>query len=218
MEFGGKGSTGRAPAGQPEITINKIADKVELMCGLERKSRTDPKGLRAQSRWTVRTRRTPRPRGLRYIFRRQQLSFAHPLGRLRKPDGRGCRRRRPWRWRTTVQGGANITITQVPFDRLFWDPHSRRLDFSDARVTRRIVLWMDKEQAYETWRSRPAGRPDLRHVPRHADRQLLHRPAARDRVWCDSKRERVRIVQMHWQEKNEWWVATLTASVSWPSR
>ena len=31
--------------GQPEITINKIADKVELMCGLERKSRTDPKAF-----------------------------------------------------------------------------------------------------------------------------------------------------------------------------
>ena len=38
---------------------------------------------------------------------------------------------------------------------------------------------------------------------RDADRQLL-RPAARDRASrCDSKRERVRIVQMHWQEKNE---------------
>jgi hypothetical protein len=31
--------------GQPAITINKIADKVDLLCGLERKARTDPKAF-----------------------------------------------------------------------------------------------------------------------------------------------------------------------------
>ena len=35
----------------------------------------------------------------------------------------------------------------MPFDRLFWDPHSRRLDFSDARY-KGIVIWMDRDQAY----------------------------------------------------------------------
>ena len=31
--------------GQPPITINKIADKVQLLCGMERKARTDPKAF-----------------------------------------------------------------------------------------------------------------------------------------------------------------------------
>src|SRR4051812_10710783 len=31
--------------GQPPITINRIHDKVQLLCGLERKARTDPKAF-----------------------------------------------------------------------------------------------------------------------------------------------------------------------------
>ena len=31
--------------GQPIITINKIKDKLELLCGMERKARTDPKAF-----------------------------------------------------------------------------------------------------------------------------------------------------------------------------
>ena len=31
--------------GQPDVTINYCSRKVELMCGLERKSRTDPKAF-----------------------------------------------------------------------------------------------------------------------------------------------------------------------------
>jgi len=31
--------------GQPDITINKIREKVSLLCGLERKARTDPKAF-----------------------------------------------------------------------------------------------------------------------------------------------------------------------------
>ena len=66
------------------------------------------------------------------------------------------------------KGGANITITQVPYDRLFWDPHSRRLDFSDARY-KGIVIWMAREQAYEMWPD--AEDLDKRHV-RDADQRI----------------------------------------------
>ena len=49
------------------------------------------------------------------------------------------------------QGGALTSPSpRVPFDRLFWDPHSRKLDFNDARY-KGIVIWMDRDQAYETW-------------------------------------------------------------------
>ena len=43
MEFSAKGGAQGARRLASEITINKIADKVELMCGLERKSRTIPR-------------------------------------------------------------------------------------------------------------------------------------------------------------------------------
>ena len=43
------------------------------------------------------------------------------------------------------QGGANITITHVPWDRVWYDPHSRTLDFSDARY-KGLVIWTDRDQ------------------------------------------------------------------------
>ena len=186
--------------GQPEITINKIADKVELMCGLERKSRTDPKAFARNP--TDEDKANAATQGLRYIsddnnfplirsdvYESLMVEGAGGADLALEDDGRG---------------GANITITQVPFDRLFWDPHSRRLDFSDARY-KGIVLWMDRDQAYETW-------PDAEDLisDTFATQTGSYADRPHDIVWCDSKRERVRIVQMYWQEKNEWWVSTLT--------
>ena len=186
--------------GQPEITINKIADKVELMCGLERKSRTDPKAFARNP--VDEDKANAATQGLRYIsddnnfplirsdvYESLMVEGVGGADLALEDDGRG---------------GANIVITQVPFDRLFWDPHSRRLDFSDARY-KGIVLWMDKEQAYETW-------PDAEDLisDTFATQSGSYSDRPHDIVWCDSKRERVRIVQMHWQERNEWWVSTLT--------
>ena len=186
--------------GQPEITINKIADKVELMCGLERKSRTDPKAFARNP--VDEDKANAATQGLRYIsddnnfplirsdvYESLMVEGAGGADLALEDDG---------------QGGANITITQVPFDRLFWDPHSRRLDFSDARY-KGIVIWMDRDQAYETW---PNAEDLISDTFATQTGSYADRP--HDIVWCDSKRERVRIVQMHWQEKNEWWVATLT--------
>ena len=185
---------------QPEITINKIADKVELMCGLERKSRTDPKAFARNP--TDEDKANAATQGLRYIsddnnfplirsdvYESLMVEGAGGADLALEDDGRG---------------GADITITQVPFDRLFWDPHSRRLDFSDARY-KGIVIWMDRDQAYETW-------PDAEDLisDTFATQTGSYSDRPHDIVWCDSKRERVRIVQMHWQEKNEWWVSTLT--------
>ena len=110
------------------------------MCGLERKSRTDPKAFARNP--PTRTRPTPRPRGYDYISDDNNFPLIRSDvyenlmvegvggGELGLEDD--------------GQGGANITITQVPFDRLFWDPHSRRLDFSDARY-KGLVLWMDRD-------------------------------------------------------------------------
>jgi hypothetical protein len=38
----------------------------------------------------------------------------------------------------------------VPWDRLFYDPHSRRIDFSDCRYLG-IVIWMDRDELYDLY-------------------------------------------------------------------
>lgn len=186
--------------GQPEVTINYCSRKVELMCGLERKSRTDPKAFARNP--TDEDKADAATDSLRYIA--DDTNF--PLTRSDVyenllVEGVGGAE---LGLEDDGKGGANITITQVPYDRLFWDMHSRRLDFSDARY-KGIVIWMDRDQAFEMW-------PDAEDLisDTFATQTGSYADRPNEVVWCDSKRERVRIVQCHWIEKDTWWVATLT--------
>jgi hypothetical protein len=102
------------------------------------------------------------------------------------------------------QGGANITITQVPWDRIWYDPHCRMLDFSDARY-KGLVIWMDRDQLEELY-------PDAGDVVESSfssvDFYYHDRPESI--VWTDNRRRRVRVVQCHWSDGGTWWQATFT--------
>ena len=186
--------------GQPEVTINYVSRKVELMCGLERKSRTDPKAFARNP--VDEDKADAATQALRYmsddnnlplirsdVYENLMVEGVGGAEIVLEDDGKG---------------GANITFQQVPFDRLWWDPHSRRLDFSDARH-RGIVIWMDRDQAYDMW-------PDAEDMvsDTFATQTGSYGDRPNDVVWCDSKRERIRVVQCHWQERDVWWVATYT--------
>jgi hypothetical protein len=186
--------------GQPEVTINKCADKVELLCGYERKSRTDPKAFARNP--ADQDKADAATDGLRYIADDNSFPIIRSdVYENLLVEGVGGAE---LGLEDDGKGGADITITQVPFDRLFWDPHSRRLDFSDARY-KGIVIWMDRDEAYEMW---PDAEDLISDTFQTQTGSYTDRP--NEVVWCDSKRERVRIVQCHWQERNEWWVATYT--------
>jgi len=187
---------------QPPITINYCSRKVDLMCGIERKSRTDPKAYA----------RNPSDEGkayaatqvLRYIAEQNKLDQVRSAvyeNMLVEGAGGG-----EIGLEDDGKGGAEITITAVPWDRLWWDPHSRLPDFSDARY-KGLVIWLDKDQAYEMW-------PDAEDVITDSfasrDGTFSDRP---DHVmWTDSTRSRVRVVQCHWEEKEIWWNATFSRS------
>lgn len=186
--------------GQPVITINKIKDKVSLLCGMERKQRTDPRAFA----------RTPKEEE-RANAATQALMFIgddtnFPLTRSSVYDellveGFGGAE---VGLEDDGKGGVNITITHVPYDRIWHDPHSRASDFSDARFLG-LVLWMDKDQLLDLY-------PDAEDVTAEsfASRSGAYddRPGAIN--WTDSKRERVRVVQCHWTEAGEWWSATFS--------
>ena len=189
--------------GQPEITFNYARRKVSLLCGLERKARTDPKAF---PRTPVEDDRADAAtQALRYIaddnnfqpLRSQVFEemLVEGFGGLEvglEDDG---------------QGGANIRLTQVPWDRIWYDPHSRAHDFLDARYLG-IVIWMDQDQLEEMY-------PDAEEV---IDSSFSTTSAGiteySDRpdylVWTDNQRQRCRVVQCHWSEGGEWWSATYT--------
>ena len=117
--------------GQPDVTINYCSRKIDLMCGLERKSRTDPKAFARNP--SDEDKANAATDSLRVYRRRQQLSD-HPQRCLREHAGGGGADGGELGLEDDGQGGGqHHHHSGVPFDRLFWDPHTRKLDFKDAR-------------------------------------------------------------------------------------
>jgi hypothetical protein len=186
---------------QPVTTINHVSRKIELLCGLERKARTDPKAFP----------RTPTEEGradaatqvLRYVTDDCDFPIIRSAvyenmlvegfgGALIDLEDDG-------------QGGADIVPRWVAWDRLWRDPHSRMPDFSDARY-KGLVLWMDRDQLEEMY-------PDVEDVTAdsfasHSGTTYDDRPGSVS--WQDSTRQRCRVAQCHWSEKGEWWEVTYT--------
>jgi len=186
---------------QPPTVVNYVARKVQLLCGLERKARTKPKAFPRTPNEDERA--DAATQSLRYIsednnfdvirsevFENIQVEGAGgaELGLL--DDGKG---------------GADITITTVPWDRIWYDPHSRAYDFSDARYTG-LVIWMDRDQVEELY----PGADEVIETSFSATADWAYNDRPENIVWTDNRRQRVRIVQCHWVEKQTWWTATYT--------
>ena len=119
---------------QPPITDNRIADKVQYLLGMERKTRTDPKAYP----------RNPQDEGsaeaatdaIRYVFdcndfqQVRSLTFEHML-----IEGAGAVE--------VIRDGKKEKIRKIRWDRFYWDPHSMELDFCDARYLG-IITWFDE--------------------------------------------------------------------------
>ena len=186
--------------GQPELTINYVRRKVELLCGLERKARTDPKAYP----------RTPQEEGradaataaLRFIADANNLQVQRSAvyeNMLVEGFG-GCE----LRLEDDGKGGADITIAHVSWERLWYDPHSRAADFADARH-KGLVLWMDEDQLRDLY---PGAEDVIGDSFQYSTGSYDDRPGHVS--WQDSTRTRCRIVQCHWEERGEWWSATVS--------
>jgi hypothetical protein len=186
--------------GQPAIVINKCIEKIQLLCGIERKARTDPKAYA----------RTPQEedladaatQALRFIADDNNFSMIRSsVYENMLVEGAGGAE---VGLEDDGNGGANVTITHVPWDRVWYDPHSRSFDFSDARY-KGIVIWVDRDQLEEMY-------PDALDVIEDSfstvDFHYNDRPETA--FWTDNNRRRVRLVQCHWLERGVWYQATYT--------
>ena len=186
--------------GQPAITINKVADKLQLLCGMERKARTDPKAFARTP--AEEDRADAATQALRFIADDNTFSLTRSaVFNNMLVEGAGGAE---LGLEDDGQGGANITITHVPWDRVWYDPHSRSLDFSDARY-KGLVIWMDRDQLEELY---PDGDDVIEASFSSVDFYYNDRPETA--FWTDNNRRRVRVVQCYWDERGTWWQATYT--------
>lgn len=106
-------------------------------------------------------------------------------------------------------GDIDIEIKRIPWDSLFYDPHSCEPDFSDATYVGR-VLWMDFEDAVDRAVANGLDEARAREVL-EATIQTAPGPGEtyddkpRYTIWADGRRKRVRIV-MVWHKTARGWM------------
>ncbi|HXI78114.1 MAG TPA: hypothetical protein VNH21_13315, partial [Steroidobacteraceae bacterium] len=186
--------------GQPEITINYCRRKISLLCGMERKARTDAKAFPRDP--TEEERADAATQALRFIGDDNDFSVIRSsvyenmliegFGGIEiglEDDGKG---------------GADITYAHIGWERIWKDPHARAVDFADARYLG-LVIWMDRDQVEELY-------PDATDVIGDSFEHVSGAASYGDRpssvTWTDTKRERCRVVQCHWIQRGTWWSAT----------
>jgi len=188
--------------GQPPTVNNRVRKKVNFLRGLERQSRTDPKAYP----------RTP--------DHEDDADAATDALRYVADNTRLDKERSAFYDNYLVEGvgGAEVIITkvekkgktireiecnQISVDRLFWDYHSRRLDFEDARYLG-IIIWQDMDEAAAQFK----GKKDLLEssFSSAVDDTYEDKPVK----WVDSARKRVRIAQIYFKHDGVWHYAIFT--------
>ena len=177
---------------QPIVTIDRIGPKVDFLLGMEQQQRSDPKAYP----------RTPKEQdgadaatdSLRYVLddnrwdRTRSESFDNFI--VEGSCGVDVRM-------TEKYGEPCIELVPIMWDRMFWDPHARRRDFSDSKYLGQFV-WMDFEDAAQAWPDKlEALESTITHESAVSGQTFDDAPRT---TWADPKRKRVRIVEMWTRE------------------
>lgn len=202
--------------GQPPLTINKIKEKVEVLRGLERRGRSDPKAFPRNPNEDARA--DAATQVLRYLADQNRLDVVRSMvfDNLLVEGVGGCeiiveqQQLSPASLRnstalTPQQPDYDVIVNHVPYDRLFWDPHSRHPGFTDARWLG-CVIWGDRDQVARDY---PGSDSVLEaSFGSVSTSNIFDDKPVGATGWCDNRRTRVRVVQIHWKEGNIWWSAT----------
>jgi hypothetical protein len=183
--------------GQPYDPFNRIRRKIDYICGAEQQARTDPKAYP----------RTPKHEqdaeaatdALRFVAEKQQLDevFSDIFQDMLVEGYGGLE----VEVAESKKGDTEIKVQRYAWDRLFYDPHSVRHDFSDANFFGAVV-WMSLDRAktlypdvadeIETTSHNETPAETYEDKPHH---QFYH---------VTGQRSRVKIVKIWYRREGEW--------------
>ena len=131
--------------GQPPVVINRIKRKVDFLTGSEVQTRTDPKAFpRNQQDQGASEAATD---AIRFVADNNRYeSIRSDVWENMVIEGFGGAEVNV----RQARRGPEITIKYIPWDRLFYDPHSAHRNFSDAKY-KGVVIWMDAADAILKW-------------------------------------------------------------------
>jgi len=183
--------------GQPAIIKNRIARKVNTVLGDEIDKRVDPVARPRTPQHTGSARAVTD--GLRYVADEQEFNRVRTaVFKNILVEGMGGALK-------SVDDDGKHVLTHIEWDRLIYDPKSRRADFKDAKFLG-ILLWQDLDDAI-------ADNPD-------ADPNDLNSAVANDQItssaettedtprgaWADRRRQRVKIAEIYYRiGRNYYW-------------
>ena len=180
---------------QAPVVINRIKPKIDGLAGMERQNRTT---ARAYPRTPIHEKdATGATEAIRFVlqdnFYAQLRSSAWDnltvegtggVEVIVKPQGKDFK----------------IVINHISWDRILFDPFSRKRDFSDARF-RGQVIWLDFDIALDRF---PEGEDVLEEM-QESSTTYGDKPS-----WVDTDRKRVKIVEMYYLDGGDWYYACFT--------
>jgi len=187
---------------QPIVIENLIQPKIDYLCGLERQTRTDPKALPRTAKHEQDA--SSITDALRYVCDDQDFPikrsgvFSNMLVEGFGGVEVGHR---------MVRGGIDPGITLIEWNRLFFDPHSCKPDFSDAEYLG-FVTWMDLGKAKDRYPD-AADKIDATFTAAGSIGDTYDDKPRRI-SWADPKRRRVRIVTIYCMHDGVWHRAVFT--------
>lgn len=187
---------------QPPVIANYIKRKIDFLLGVERRIRSDPKAFPRNPQDELTSEAATD--ALRYVADQNNMdSVRSSAFENMMIEGFGAAEIGVV---PDANGSPRITITHVSWDRIYYDPHSRKPDFSDRRYDG-TVIWMDASEARELW---PGREYAIEATLATGSLSETYDDRPQNFMWCDSRRKRVRICQAHYKRGGEWHIATFT--------
>lgn len=181
---------------QAPIVINRIKPKMDGLMGMEKSAKTTIKAFPRTPKHTMDA--DAASESIRYVLqdnffdqvRSQVWEFLLLEGTggaevIVKPSKKGMR----------------ITLNSIPWDRLIYDPHSRSKHFTDKPRYLGQVAWMDWDDAVGMY----PGKKDVLDTTISGSATFEDKPN-----WVDSNRKRVKLVELYYRNKGDWWHCILT--------
>ena len=190
---------------QAAIVVNRIKPKVEGLKGLLIQRKSDPKAYPRTEKHTQAAEAVTD--GLRYVadnvdFDQVKLDVADNVF----VEGTGAA------IIEVVQKGRDveIEITHIPWDRYYYDNHSRRLDLKDKRFDG-IILWLNIDHAKDTFNLSDAEVQIILDEDVETDNDGFETFDDRPR-WIDKKQNRLRVCQHFFIEDSVWKMCFFTSN------
>lgn len=182
---------------QAAIVVNRIRPKVEGLVGLYELRKTDPKAFpRTQKHEKAAHVITD---ALRFVTENNKFDLTRlAVAEEFFVEGYGG----VFTGVKKTPRGIEIVINHIPWDRIYFDPHSRKKDFKDARFMG-MWVWMDEDQAKDTFKLSQKKIDEILDAPIDGEETNADRPR-----WSVSRERRVRIA-MHFHIVGGVWKMTV---------